>query len=150
MRRPMRLPKMMKYSDAVIAGGIRVCPQMRMIRPNSRIRMVSKPVRFCWKREATGRCPGVPFTTLVATGSLPRGRRLALAFDDAHEELFEAVDLVAHAEHFDALLRQSREHVVQVLLAILLDLEGVIVRELDEVAGQRRRRAGGVAQIQDE
>src|SRR6266850_4467990 len=143
MRRPMRLPKMMKYSVAVIAGGIRVCPQMRTIRPNSRIRMVSKPVRFCWKRDAAAGLPGTPFMTLVAIGCLPRGRRLALAFDDAHEELFEAVDLVAHAEHFDALLRQAREHVVQVLLAIHLDLEGVIVRELDEVTGQRWRRGRG-------
>jgi len=36
MRLPMSVPKIRKYSVMVIAGGIRVCPQMRTMRITSR------------------------------------------------------------------------------------------------------------------
>ncbi len=39
-RWPMRLPKITKYSVAVTADGTRVWPQMRMMRPYSRMTMV--------------------------------------------------------------------------------------------------------------
>src|SRR6185312_15260341 len=47
-RRPTRLPKITKYSVAVTAEGTSVWPQMRMIRPYSRITMVLYPThRMC-------------------------------------------------------------------------------------------------------
>src|SRR5207237_244559 len=43
-RRPMRLPKITKYSVAVTTDGTMVWPQMRMMRPYSRLTMVWKPL----------------------------------------------------------------------------------------------------------
>src|SRR5882672_1743806 len=93
-----------------MAGGVSVCPQMRMMRPDSRRRIVRKPVKFCCMRDAvTGRI-GNPPATSADIGCLPRRRQwfASLAFHDAHEQFLEPVDLVAHAENLDAL--RSEEH----------------------------------------
>src|SRR6185436_17212102 len=99
MRRPMRLPKITKYSAAVTAGGTSVWPQMRMMRPYSRRTMVWKPMR----RIRASDC--------VFTSARLR-RRAVLALDEAHEQLLEPVHLVAHADDLDALLRKAPEDVV--------------------------------------
>ena len=46
-REPISPPKIRKYRVMVIAGGIRVWPQMRMIRLTSRRTMVPSATRFC-------------------------------------------------------------------------------------------------------
>ena len=111
----MRLPKITKYSVIVIAGGTIVWPQMRMMRPYSRRTIVRKPMRRMRARDSS-----------LPVSPPPRGRAV-LALDEPHEQLLEPVDLVAHADDLDALLRQAREHVVQALLLLHLDLDRVVV-----------------------
>ena len=93
--------------------------------------MVLKPIQ-----RTTPRCIGAAATLRRRHGGLPRARsprrraaapRRCPALDQAHEDLLEPVDLVAHAEHFDAQRRQPREHVVEVLLLRHLDLQRVVV-----------------------
>src|SRR5262245_2594903 len=137
MRRPMRLPKITKYRAAVTAGGTRVWPQMRMMRPYSRRTIVWKPMRRIRARDC------------VSTSGAP-GRRGFLALDEPHEQLLEAVHLVAHADDLDALLRQPREDVVQSLLARDLDLDRVVVHEPRDVARELRHDRGRTAEVQHE
>ena len=51
MRRPTRLPKITKYSVVVTAEGTSVWPQMRMMRPNSRVMIVRKPTHSRYERD---------------------------------------------------------------------------------------------------
>ena len=54
MRRPIRLPKITKYRIAVTAEGSSVWPQMRTMRPYSRITMVEKPIQRAVVSDARG------------------------------------------------------------------------------------------------
>ena len=144
----MRLPKMMKYSVAVTAEGTSVWPQMRMMRPYSRMTMVLKPTQRIDGSRLIARPPRRACCAVDALTSglrardrgstaAPGGRArrrvprhaVAARFDEPHEDLFEPVHLVAHAEHFDAERRQAREDLVEVLLLRHFDLERVIVHE---------------------
>ena len=89
MRRPIRLPKITKYSVVVTAEGTSVWPQMRMMRPNSRMMMVRKPIaRIGRQRQCLG-------------------SHGAAVLHQAHEHLFQPVHLVAHRQHLDALRRKA-------------------------------------------
>ena len=69
--------------------GHEVWPQMRMMRPYSRMMMVVKPIQ----RAAAVRSDGS--SALGHVGVPARSPRLVL--DQAHEHLLQAIDLVAHA-----------------------------------------------------
>src|SRR6059058_1111292 len=69
-RRPMRLPKITKYSVAVTTDGTMVWPQMRMMRPYSRMTMVWKPIQRTTLRLTVG-APGS--TTLLIAAHPPAG-----------------------------------------------------------------------------
>src|SRR6516225_5964099 len=156
-RRPMRLPKIAKYSTAVTTDGTMVWPQMRMMRPYSRMTMVLKPIQRTTLRRIGG---GAAASTTLLIAAHPRSRRWqrrarrlvrrAATLHELHEDLLQAVDLVAHAEHLDAECREPREDLVEVLLLRHLDLEGVIVDERDVVALERRWRRERVPQVEDE
>src|SRR5213082_3386807 len=164
-RRPMRLPKITKYSVAVTTDGTMVWPQMRMMRPYSRMTMVWKPIQRTTLRLTSG-APAAPRCSSRRTR--PQGCRAggagrrrggrsppALArgpapLDQLHEDLLQAVHLVAHAQHFDAERRQAREDVVEVLLLRHLDLEGVIVDHSGDVTLQARRGGKWLAYVQHE
>src|SRR6266566_4376335 len=161
-RRPMRLPKITKYSVAVTTEGTMVWPQMRMMRPYSRMTMVWKPIQRTTLRLTAG--AAAPATALIGRqAGRGRGSRLrrcrfavrALArrpapLDQLHEDLLQAVHLVAHAEHVDAERREPREDVVEALLGGNLDLEGVIVDQGRDVTVEPRGDAERVAQVQHE
>src|SRR5262245_12291535 len=141
MRRPIRLPKMRKYSVAVIAGGTIVWPQIRMMRLNSRMTMVWKPTMLVRARcaDSTTCCAvscWAAFCWVVMSGR-SACRTCRLLFHQAHEQLLEPVGLVAHRQDLDPRAAQAREDVVQVLLLRHLDLERVVVGHGDRIAGQR-------------
>ena len=56
----MRLPKITKYRVAVTAGGTMVWPQMRMMRLNSRMMMVVKPIHSARARDCVMRQSPAP------------------------------------------------------------------------------------------
>src|SRR5262245_21677043 len=109
---------MMKYNVAVIAGGTIVCPQMRTMRPYSRRTMVLNPVISVW--------------TLISFRA--RCRR-CVAFDQPHEQFFQAIRLIAHRDHVDALHREAAEDFVEALILRRLHFERVIVDEFDLISG---------------
>src|SRR6476646_4005725 len=103
-RRPIRPPKIRKYSVIVIAGGTSVWPQMRRMRCTSRRTMVPSamrwPARGVWT-IAEDVDIGVPFTCRRSLRS-DRGGAGVLA-GQSHEEFFEPVGLGAHRAHADAV-----------------------------------------------
>jgi hypothetical protein len=50
-RRPIKLPKITKYSADVTAEGTMVCAQIRMMRPYSRMMMVLSPIQRAWRSD---------------------------------------------------------------------------------------------------
>src|SRR5690349_14013029 len=110
MRPPIRLPKMMKYNVAVIAGGTMVWPQMRMMRLNSRMTMVLKPTILVF--NSLGSWVAGPRAEVSTALSMSR----LLLVHQADEQLFQPVALVAHGQHLDARCRQLRKNVVQALV----------------------------------
>src|SRR5579859_2933086 len=117
-----------------------VCPQMRMMRLNSRMTMVVKPTHSVRASEAgmSGRLPG----RFVC--------RADAVVHQTHEKLLEPINFVAHAVDTDALRGKVLEDVVETLALRDLDLERVIVREAGLVAGKLRRREPRLAQVEDE
>src|SRR5579859_1291468 len=99
-RRPIRLPKMTKYSVIVIAGGSSVWLQMRRMRVTSRRTMVPSATRVA---SEFMRFP---------CGS--RGRDFVVRVDQAHEQFFQPVRLVAHRHHGDAARGQRREQGIEI------------------------------------
>src|SRR3984957_3791334 len=130
----MRVPKMTKYSVAVTTGGTMVCPQMRMMRLNSRMTMVVNPTHSVRAKDSR---------TIRLRGA-------DAVVDQAHEQLLEPIDLVAHAVHTHALRAELREDIVQALPSRDFYLESVVVGHLVPEARQRGRRGQGLAQIEDE
>src|SRR5450756_2507929 len=57
---------------------------------------------------------------------------MSAALNKAHENLLEAIYLVAHADHVDPKARETREDLVQVLLLRHLDLAGYAVTLVDD------------------
>src|SRR5690348_14279876 len=109
MRLPISLPKITKYSVIVIAGGFSVCVQMRMMRTISRRTMVWRATRLavvllmCWpllpRPGRAGQSAGMKGGARVVRtpwncGSC--GGLVPSVLDQAHEQLFEPVGLVAH------------------------------------------------------
>src|SRR5258708_4538026 len=141
----MRLPKITKYRIAVIAEGTRVWPQMRTMRPYSRMTMVLKPVQRAAPSESTA-----PAATAPVPGDALSSATLAPALDQLHEHLFQAIDLVAHRHHLDAGARKLREQAVEPLLARDRGLEGGVVDLRDWVAHDARRRRQRRTHIQHE
>src|SRR5664279_3653298 len=94
----MRLPKITKYSVAVTAAGTSVWPQMRMMRPYSRMMMVLKPTHRCAASDSS--------------------MRTAPVLDQAHEHFLEPVHLVAHGKHLDALRGELGEQLILSLIHI--------------------------------
>ena len=79
-RRPMRLPKITKYSVAVTTDGTMVWPQMRMMRPYSRMTMVLKPIQRTTLSRTGGASGsatlliGTPAPTRAAAGGAAAAR----------------------------------------------------------------------------
>src|ERR1019366_10246240 len=92
-RRPIRLPKITKYSVAVTTEGTSVWPQLRTMRPYSRITIVFKPTQ---RTLASGRVAEMLGTLDIA----------APIHDHTHEDLLEAIYLVAH--FFSSRRRHTR------------------------------------------
>src|SRR5450631_1127793 len=140
-RAPIRLPKITKYSVAVTIAGTSVWPQMRTMRPYSRITMVWNPIQRIAARDA-GAAGGA--------GSVAASDMAPPVLDQPHEDLLQPIDLVAHAQHLDALQRQLREQLVQVLLLGNIGLERVVIDPSQHETCHARRRQHCVPGIEHE
>src|SRR5579862_3431554 len=124
---------------------------MRRMRPNSRMTMVQKPIQRIDARDASEVGTGKRLSSMSASGSSARGARFGCAvLHQAHEDLLEPVDLVAHAEDFDAEPRQLRKQVVQALLLRQLHLDRVVIDRTRDDAWQHWRPADRLTRVQHE
>src|ERR1700680_1504547 len=140
-RAPIRLPKITKYSVAVTTAGTSVWPQMRTMRPYSRMTMVWKPIQRIEAMEAVA--GAVAGAALVSSIGPP-------VLDQAHEYLLEAIHLVAHAQHLDAERRESRKQFIEILLFGDVGLERMLVDPPQDETRHARRRQHRIAGLQHE
>src|SRR5271169_4813452 len=114
---------------AVTAEGTRVWPQMRTMRPYSRITIVRQPTQ---RIVLIGVSP-------AATGAGSSAISVS-AVDQAHEDFLKTVDLVAHRYDFDAGGGQLREQIVQRLFLGHLGLNFLVVHARQRKASDLRQR----------
>src|SRR6185437_513822 len=146
---------------------------MRMIRWYSRRTMVLKPIQRTRPR-CIGSVVALSARMLrgsVPVPSEPRNRESTLTgkplragcrrpksfrtiqssrdslIHQAHEDLLQPIDLVPHAHHLDAGLRQAPEKIIEVLLVRDLDLEGVLIGQPHRIAVQPGRGRQGRADV---
>src|SRR4051812_38436243 len=117
---------------------------MRMMRLYSRITMVWKPIQRVVPTgggSATDGEPagGGPFTDEGAPGAIVRSATVPPMLVQPHEHFLEAIDLVAHRQHVEALRRQLREQAVEALFLGDLGFERVVVDARQLEAGDVRR-----------
>src|ERR1035441_2361220 len=136
-RRPIRLPKITKYSVAVTTEGTSVWPQMRTMRPYSRITIVFKPTQ---RTLASGR-----FAEMLGTLDIA-----APILDHTHEDLLEAIDLVAHAQDRYTQARELLEQLIEILLLGYIGLERIFIDAAHGEVRDRRRLENRAARVEHE
>src|SRR5580693_5410221 len=113
-----------------------------MMRPYSRITMVLKPTQRMVASGISADTLGVrAFTSSSIAASM---------LDQSHEDLFQSIDLVAHAQHVDTEPRELREQLIEVLLFGDFDFQGVGIDQPHHEVGNHRHRADGVTRIEYE
>src|ERR1019366_4293264 len=136
-RRPIRLPKITKYSVAVTTEGTSVWPQMRTMRPYSRITIVFKPTQ---RTLASGR-----FGEMLGALDIA-----APILDHTHEDLLEAIDLVAHAQDRYTQARELLEQLIEILLLGYIGLERIFIDAAHGEVRDRRRLENRAARVEHE
>src|SRR6185312_7039008 len=142
------------YSAALTAEGTRVWPQMRTMREYSRMTMVRKPIQLMRASETSPCAARLPVPSRSPCWARPPCSiglsTVASILDQAHEDLLEPVDLVAHAQHVDAERRQTREQLIEILLLRDIRFEGVLVDMAQHEAGHHRHLVERLAAVEHE
>src|SRR5579863_4676420 len=100
---------------------------MRMMRPYSRITMVRKPLQRMLARD----CSAEAIVLLSST--------VPPVHDQAHEDLLEPIDLVAHAHDIDTERAQTGEELVEILILGDIGFQSMFIDASYRDAGYERR-----------